>query len=224
MDNTSPEHSKNFDLWTNELVGSEAIGTAPATEAYRRVVLTRDANGVPTYKNPIYVPVDKYGLPVLAQGTEPTESEKLELRWDATLLDYPLPAPSKTSAMPPSTWRKHLIAEVLYGNIRQDPVRKFGVQEWKTANFTPELYALLHVLIPPAVQYLAAVAGRRKQTNWFRWRLDQLGIHTACAWEVTRLELLPSHWADFPNMLFKISSKEAVEQIISLGMPGQRVN
>lgn len=61
MDNTSPEHSKNFDLWTNELVGSEAIGTAPVTEAYRRVVLTRDANGVPTYKNPIYVPVDKYG-------------------------------------------------------------------------------------------------------------------------------------------------------------------
>lgn len=219
MDKGTPEYSAAFATWTSELYGADAVNMMPAHQAYRRVVLAIDRHGKPTYKDPIYVPVDKYGLPVPVLGSEPTVEEQLQLRWDAALIDHPLFEQPSRRPMPAPTKVKYQSAELLLGKIRQDAIREQGVLAWKSAGFTPELYVLLHELIPQAVERLEVIANQRACSTWLSERLDSLGIYWNEDFSVFRLQLDAQPWSDLPRMMVKVRPSEAVQLVIGLGMP-----
>ena len=177
MDKDNQEQAADFEAWGRELRGPQIAGTRPAHVAYRRIVMHLDANGKPTYEDPIQVPVDKYGLPVRASGAEHTAEEQLELRWDAALIEHSPVEPYRPGKMPPWSLITYRTAHLLRADIRQDKARVERVRQWTAAGFTPELYVVLHELVPRVVSRLWHTAERRERTTWFverLWTLAQI--------------------------------------------------
>ena len=208
--------SADFEAWSKELHGTQPLEKRPAHEAYGQIVLNRDANGRPTYLDPIEVPVDKYGLPMSIQGAEPDAEQRLQLGWDAALNDYWQPV-GRSTGMALYRARRQRAVRLLRGEVeRNEPWRDY-VRAWQSVGFTPEVYVMVHEFIPRAVTRVRQKAELRGRVAWFEDRLQALDI-VQDDFGARGRDLQPEHWADLPHLTWRVTPLDAVEKILGLGM------